>query len=145
MFLSLCLPLKNGSIFAWACVHVCVCITGGWSYFIQRNPLFSTFMYVCMYWREQAGKEQREGDRGSEAVPVLTGHSRKPNVGLKLTHHKIMTWAEVQRSTDWANQAPLYLPLDHGGRKVYQFFYSLMDTLGNESSLSIIYSYLPMG
>ena len=34
--------------------------------------------------------------------------STKPDVGLKLTNCKIMTWAEVGCLTDWATQVPLW-------------------------------------
>ena len=29
------------------------------------------------------------------------------DMGLELTNHEIMTWAQVRRLTDWANQTPL--------------------------------------
>ena len=53
------------------------------------------------------GGAERERDTESEAGSRLSAVSTEPNVGLKLTNHKIMTWAEVGRSTDWATQAPL--------------------------------------
>ena len=52
------------------------------------------------------GGAEREGDTESEAGSRLWAGSTEPDVGLKLTNHEIMTWAEVGRSTDWATQAP---------------------------------------
>ena len=52
-------------------------------------------------------EEEREGVTESEAGSRLQAVSTEPNVGLKLTSRKIMTWAEVGRLTDWATQAPL--------------------------------------
>ena len=52
------------------------------------------------------GGLEREGDTESEAGSRLWAVSTEPNVGLKLTDHEIMTWAEVGRITDWATQAP---------------------------------------
>ena len=52
------------------------------------------------------GGAEREGDTESEAGSRLWAVSTEPNVGLKLTNHKIMTWAEVRHLTDWATQEP---------------------------------------
>ena len=45
---------------------------------------FVMFFYF-IFEKERAGKGQREGDRGLEAV------SAEPNAGLELTNHEIMT------------------------------------------------------
>ena len=54
------------------------------------------------------GGAEREGDTESEAGSRLRAVSTEADdVGLELTDHEIMTWAEVGSSTDWATQAPL--------------------------------------
>ena len=55
----------------------------------------------------QVGEEQREGDTESEVGSRLWAVSTEPDMGLKLTNGEIMTWAKVERSTDWATQVPL--------------------------------------
>ena len=52
------------------------------------------------------GGAERQGDTESEAGSRLQAVSTEPDAGLKPTSRKIMTWAEVRRSTDWATQAP---------------------------------------
>ena len=49
---------------------------------------------------------EREGDTEWEAGSRLWAVSTEPDAGLELKNYKIMTWAEVGRSTDWATQAP---------------------------------------
>ena len=62
------------------------------------------------FLRERAstsrGGAEREGDTESEAVSRLWAVSTKPESGLELTNHEIMTWAEVRCLTNWATQAP---------------------------------------
>ena len=53
------------------------------------------------------GGAEREGDTESEAGSSLWAISPEPDVGLELTNHETVTWAEVGRPTDWATQAPL--------------------------------------
>ena len=53
------------------------------------------------------GGAEREGDTESEAGSRLWAISPEPDVGLELTDHEIVTWAEVGGLTDWATQAPL--------------------------------------
>ena len=53
------------------------------------------------------GGSKRGGDTESKAGFRLRAVSTEPNVGLQLTNHEIMTWAEVRHSTDWPIQAPL--------------------------------------
>ena len=55
------------------------------------------------------GGAEREGDTEPEAGSRLRAVRTEPDVGLKLTSHEIMTWAEVRRLTDWATQAPQIL------------------------------------
>ena len=52
------------------------------------------------------GWAEREGDTESETDSRLWAVSTA-DAGLELTNSKIVTWAEVGRSTDWATQAPL--------------------------------------
>ena len=52
------------------------------------------------------GGSEREGDTESETGSRLWAVSTEPHTGLGLTVCKIMTWAEVGHSTDWATQAP---------------------------------------
>ena len=65
---------------------------------------------MFIYFWEVGGEGQREGDTESEAGSKLWAVSTDPDVGLELTNHEIMTWAEVGRLTDWATQAPLDWP-----------------------------------
>ena len=71
-----------------------------------RRPI----MFVYSWERERQsvrrGGAEREGDIEAEAGSKLWAVSTEPNAGLKLTDCKIMTWAEVGCSTDWATQAP---------------------------------------
>ena len=53
------------------------------------------------------GRAEREGDTESEAGSRLWVVSTEPDMGLELTECKIMTWAKVGCSTDWATQVPL--------------------------------------
>ena len=50
---------------------------------------------------------EREGDTESKAGSKLRAASTEPDVGLELTSHEIMIWAEVGHLTNWATQAPL--------------------------------------
>ena len=52
------------------------------------------------------GQREREGDTESEAGSRLWAASTEPNAGLQPTNHKIMTWGEDQRLTNWATQVP---------------------------------------
>ena len=61
------------------------------------------------FWRKErqsmgGGGAEREGDTESEMGFRLWAVSTEPDVGLELTNHEIMTWAEVGRLTDWATQ-----------------------------------------
>ena len=49
---------------------------------------------------------QREEDTEPKAGFRLRAVSTEPDTRVELTNHQIMTWAEVERSTDWATQAP---------------------------------------
>ena len=73
------------------------------------------FLYFLMFYfwereRQSAsrGEAEREGDTESKAGSRLWAVSTEPDVGLEPTDHKIMTWAEARRLTDWATQAPQY-------------------------------------
>ena len=52
------------------------------------------------------GGTERGGDTESESGSRLWAVSTEPYVGLRLTNCKIMTWAEVERLTDWATEVP---------------------------------------
>ena len=58
---------------------------------------------------ERGGGAEREGDTESKTGSRLWPVSTELDVGLKLTNHEIMTWAEVGHSTDWATQVPLLI------------------------------------
>ena len=68
--------------------------------------LFIYLMFIHFWETETTGGAEREGDREFETGSRLWAVSTEPDVGLKLTNCKIMTRAEVGRSTDWATQAP---------------------------------------
>ena len=84
--------------------------------FIIFKKIF--LMFICFWERERerqkqrqrqslrGGGEEREGDIESKAGSRLWAVSTEPDVGLKLTECKIMTWAEVRALTDWATQVP---------------------------------------
>lgn len=51
-----------------------------------------------------------EGQREMETPQAVSPLSAEPDMGLDLTTHEIITWAEMKRqarSTDWATQVPL--------------------------------------
>ena len=56
--------------------------------------------------RMSGGGAEREGDTESEAGSRLWAVSTEPDMGLKPLNCEIMTWAQVERLTDWATQAP---------------------------------------
>ena len=73
--------------------------------------LFLIFLNVYLFLRERerqrVSREGAErGDTESETGSRFWGVSIEPNVGLELTKGEIMTWAEVERPTDWATQVP---------------------------------------
>ena len=61
------------------------------------------------------GGAQRKGDKESEAGSRLWAVGTEPDVGLELTDSKIVTWAEVRRSTNWATKVSqrFLIPLQH--------------------------------
>ena len=70
------------------------------------RPLALNFLFnVYLFLRDRAGQSmngrgaEREGDTDSKAGSRLLAVSTEPNVGLKLTNHEIMTWAEGGRLT----------------------------------------------
>ena len=72
-----------------------------------------------MFIFERVCVQVEEGQR--KAQSRLHTDSSEPDVGLELTNHKIMTWAEVRHSTNWATQAPLL-----------STFFDTSSTQGNE-------------
>ena len=81
---------------------------GGWQ--TVQNIFLNFYLFLKERERERQSMSgvgaEREGDTESEAGSRLWAVSTKPNAGLELTNHEIMTWAEVGRLTDWATQAP---------------------------------------
>ena len=67
-------------------------------------------MFISFGERErecEGGEAEREGDTESKAASRLWTDSTEPDMGLELTSHEIMTWAQVGCLTDWATQTPL--------------------------------------
>ena len=64
-------------------------------------------MFIYFWKRQWRGKAEREGQRMQSRLCADSSSSTEPDAGLKLTNRKIMTWAEVRCSTDWATQVPL--------------------------------------
>ena len=61
-----------------------------------HTPFFFKFIYL--FWkRERArageGQTEREGERISSRFHTV---STEPNMGLELTNHELMTWAEIK-------------------------------------------------
>ena len=76
---------------------------------IKYLKIFNVYLFLREREKERAwvGEKQRgEGDTESEAVSRLWVVSTEPGVGLKLTNHEIVTWAEVGCLTYWATQVP---------------------------------------
>ena len=70
-----------------------------------KTTLFKIFLVFIYFWDSAwAGEGQRERETESEAGSKLWAVSTKPDAGLELTNHEIMTWAKVGGSTDWATQ-----------------------------------------
>ena len=83
---------------------------------LSLNLFFKFFFNVLFIFeteRDRAWTEegQWEGDIESETGSRLWAVSTEPDAGLELMDREIMTWAEVDRLTDWATQAPLSLNL----------------------------------
>ena len=89
--------------------------------FSSQEQFFSSFSFSSsssslrfIYFSERERERQsvsgrgaeRGGDTESEAGFRLRAASTEPDAGLEPTNREIMTWAEVERSTDWATQAP---------------------------------------
>ena len=70
------------------------------------------FLIIIIFGRQSAsrGGAETEGDTESEAGSRLWAVSTEPDTGLELTDCEIVTWAEVDRSTNWATQVP-HVPL----------------------------------
>ena len=80
----------------------------------NKLTLLFTFLMFILFLRERQGQSEsgggaeREGDTESEADSRFRAASTEPNMELKLTDHKIMTWAELRHLTNWATQVPLW-------------------------------------
>ena len=67
---------------------------------------FNVYLFLTERESMSRGGSEREGDTESEAGSRLWAVSTEPDMGLELTDHEIMTWAEVGRLTDGATEAP---------------------------------------
>ena len=82
--------------------------------FGPEHFFFNSFLMFIFWERERErdrvwageGQREREGDTEPEAGSRLWAVITEPDVGLKLTNHEIVTWAEVGRLTHWATQVP---------------------------------------
>ena len=63
-------------------------------------------MYLLLRDRETECEQGRgrEKETEHEAGSRLRAVSTEPDVGLELTNHEIMTWAEVRHLTNWAHE-----------------------------------------
>ena len=65
----------------------------------------SLFASYGTIWERGRGRERR----GQRIWCRLCTDSSEPNLGLKLTNHKTMTWVKFRHSTNWAPQVPLVI------------------------------------
>ena len=65
-------------------------------------------MFIFLRERECVQQKDRERQR-QRILSGLCTDSSKPDVRPELRNHKIMTWAKVGCSTDWATQAPQFI------------------------------------
>ena len=65
--------------------------------------LLLLFIFFCLFLRDRYKKHGRVGAEsgGQRILKKLCADSGEPAMGLELTNHEIMTWAEVGRFTDW--------------------------------------------
>ena len=64
------------------------------------------FLYLREREREHEQGRGREMETESEAGSKLRAVNTEPDAGPKLINGEIMTWAEVERLTDWDTEAP---------------------------------------
>ena len=70
------------------------------------------FKCLFIYFeREHMQRSGRERDTVPEAGSRLWAVSIEPDVGLKPTSCKVITWAPVRHLTNWTTQAPLKLAI----------------------------------
>ena len=71
-------------------------------------PVFILFLFPflkCLFIFES--EHTQGGAWGGQMIQSgLCTDSKKPDAGLELSNHDIMTWAEVRHLTEWATQAP---------------------------------------
>ena len=72
-----------------------------------KKKFFLMFIFRESETQSMNREGAERGDTESEAGSRLQAVSTEPNARLKLTNHMIMTWAEVERLTNWATQASL--------------------------------------
>ena len=78
------------------------------------KKFFFSHWFIFERQNVSGGGAEREKDTEPKTGSRLWAVSTEPYVGLEPTDHKIMTWAEVGRLTDWATQAPLFLLIFNG-------------------------------
>ena len=83
---------------------------------VLKNKAIIKFLkniYLFLKERDRVwvGQGQREMETESEAGSRLWAVSTEPDPGLELTDCEIMTWAEVEHSTNWATQVPHIIKL----------------------------------
>ena len=72
------------------------------------NIFWGYFLNVNLFLRERVSKSGRGSPRGRQWIwSGFCTDGREPDVGLELTNHETVTWAEVERLTDRAPRAPL--------------------------------------
>ena len=62
---------------------------------------------MFIFEREREREAKHEWGRGREREAQNPKQAPEPDMGLKPMNCKIMTWAKVGHSTDWATQVPL--------------------------------------
>ena len=73
---------------------------------------FLIFLNIYLFLRDRetqsasGGGPERKEDTDSEAGSRLWAVNTEPDVGLEPTNCEIMTWAEVECSTNWATKVP---------------------------------------
>ena len=78
---------------------------------IQFYQLKKQKYSVYLFERErenELGRDRERGRQNPKQTPGSEAVSTEPDAGLKTTSLKIMTWAEVGRSADWATQVPQF-------------------------------------
>ena len=70
---------------------------------------FIFLMFYLFFKREHEQGRDRERETESTAGSRLWAVTTESDAGCRLMNHKIRTWAEVGRLTNWVTQAPQWL------------------------------------